>query len=430
MPNKKNTTIKKISAREILDSRGNPTLETKVELSNSVSATASVPSGASTGTHESLELRDNDKKRYNGKGVLKAIKKVNKINKKLIGESIENIQKLDELIISLDPSPDKSQLGANSTLSVSWALAKASALNNKTPVYELLKKTYGLKHKTTLPTPMFNIFNGGKHADTNLDIQEIMIVPVFNSSFAEKLRAGAEIFHALAKVLHKNYLDTDIGNEGGYAPNISSTHQAFDLILEAIEMAGYKPGQEIGLALDVGASEIYDKDKRLYLFKLDNHFMLNLQLIRLYRDWMEKYPIFSIEDPLAEDDWQGWQDMMKEFKKFKPLVKGQKPLIVGDDLLTTNVKRLELSLKKNAANAAIVKPNQIGTLLETFRFAKQANKNKYKLITSHRSGETTDDIIADIAISLNSEFVKFGSLSRGERICKYNRLLEIEENLK
>jgi len=466
MPRRKIYKITKINAREILDSRGNPTLEAEVVLDTGDKFKASVPSGASTGTHEAVELRDGDKKRYDGKGVLKACKNItDKISKELKGIDIIKQQEIDKKLIELDGTENKSNLGANAILAVSLACCRAGAGVSGMELYDYINKIYTL-HIThyTLPIPMFNIFNGGKHADTNLDLQEFMIVPILDAPLKEKVRIGAEIFHKLGEVLHKNYLDTDVGSEGGYAPNIDSTIQAFDLILDAIKGAGYQPGQEIGLALDVGASELYQPDKKLYIFKLDDHFMLSDQLISLYRDWAQKYPIFSIEDGLAQDDWQGWQDLTNEFKRFRPLIKSEiqslpqhkaevsaplqksetsskfknqkskintnsrtsKMLIVGDDLFTTNVKRLKLGVKKKVANAVIVKPNQIGTLTETIKFVKYAQKHNYKIITSHRSGETCDDFIADLAVAVNSDFVKFGSLSRGERVVKYNRLMEID----
>jgi enolase len=483
MPRRKIYTIQKITAREILDSRGNPTIEAEVVLDTNDKFKASVPSGASVGVHEAVELRDNDEKRYHGLGVLKACKKINnKISKELRGLDVIKQVEIDKKLIKLDGTKNKSKLGANATLAVSLACCRAGAFGLNLELYEYIRKTYGihgipsagsgqaLPHPDSVPTsselhrdssgqagktpiPMFNIFNGGKHGDTNLDLQEFMIVPILDVPFKEKVRIGAEIFHKLGEVLHKNHLDTDVGNEGGYAPNIDSTVQAFDLILDAIKGAGYQPGQEIGLALDVGASELYDKEKRLYTFKIDNHYMLSDQLISLYRDWAHKYPIFSIEDGLAEDDFQGWISLTKEFERFKPLIKSeirnpksetnlksktcpeqgrriinQKFLVVGDDLFTTNINRLKTGVSKKLANAVIIKPNQIGTLSETIRFAKYARKHDYTLITSHRSGETCDDFIADLAVAIGSDFVKFGSLSRGERVSKYNRLMEIENN--
>lgn len=422
--------IEKITAREILDSRGNPTVETTVILDCGIKTKASVPSGASTGEHEAFELRDNDKKRYGGLGVLKACANVEKISRKLKGMNILEQKKIDEAMVKLDGTDKKEKLGANAILSVSLACARAGALVSNKELYEYSREIYSLPvTHYTLPTPMFNIFNGGKHADTNLDLQEFMIVPIGIKGFSEQVRAGAEIFHALGGVLKKNHLDTDVGNEGGYAPNINNTMQAFDLIMEAIAKAGYRAGTEIALALDIGASELYDEEKRLYTFDLDDDYLLASQLISLYRDWATKYPIISMEDGLAENCWEDWEELTKEFARFKPHANFDKMLLVGDDLFTTNVKRLEAGIKRKAANAVILKPNQIGTLTEAMEFAKVARENNYTIVTSHRSGETCDDFIADLAVAINSEFVKFGSLSRGERVMKYNRLLEINGNL-
>ncbi|MDD5289745.1 MAG: phosphopyruvate hydratase [Patescibacteria group bacterium] len=418
--------IEKITAREILDSRGNPTVETTVILDCGIKTKASVPSGASTGEHEAFELRDNDKKRYGGLGVLKACASVEKISRKLKGMNILEQKKIDEAMIELDGTDNKSKFGANAILSVSLACARAGALVAGVELYEYLRKIYELRITNyELPIPMFNIFNGGKHADTNLNLQEFMIVPIGLKNFSEQLRAGAEIFHALGEVLKKNHLDTDVGNEGGYAPNIDNTMQAFDLIMEAIVKAGYKPGAEVALALDVGASELYDEEKRLYTFDLDDYYLMASQLISLYRDWATKYPIISIEDGLAENSWEDWEELTKEFARFKPHASFDKMLLVGDDFFTTNAKRLEAGVKRSAGNAVILKPNQIGTLSEAIEFAKVARENNYTIVVSHRSGETCDDFIADLAVAISSEFVKFGSLSRGERVTKYNRLLEI-----
>jgi len=426
MPRKKTLKIKNISAREILDSRGNPTVEAKLELENGIFAKASVPSGASTGVHEAKELRDGDKKRYAGLGVLKACENINKkINRKLSGMNAADQQTIDKALCELDGTLNKSNLGANAILVVSLATARAGAIASSQEIFDYLQDLYSLPKNKKIPIPMFNIFNGGKHADTNLDLQEFMVVPLGIKGFNKQLQAGAEIFHELAKVLHAHHLDTDVGNEGGYAPNIDSTIQAFEMIIQSIKQAGYKPGQEIGLALDVGASELFDPHKRLYSFKLDDNYFIADQLISLYRDWAHKYPIFSIEDGLAEDEWPAWETLVSEFSRFKTKTPGQPMLVVGDDLFTTNVKRLQAGVERKAANAVILKPNQIGTLTEAIEFGLLAQKNKFTVITSHRSGETTDDFISDLAVALGSDFVKFGSLSRGERVVKYNRLLEI-----
>lgn len=423
--------IEKINAREILDSRGNPTVEAEIILDSGNKFKASVPSGASTGIHEALELRDNDETRYGGKGVLNACKNIKaKISGKLKGIDIIKQKEIDEKMLKLDGTDDKSKLGANAMLAVSLACARAGAWALGLEIYEYIQKIYELRRTDKLPTPMFNIFNGGRHADTNLNLQEFMIVPMMNRSLTEKVRIGVEIFHKLADVLKASGLDTDIGNEGGYAPNIDSTVQAFDLIIKAVKEAGYKPGEEIGMALDVGASELYNRDKKLYVFELDESYLIASQLITLYREWAEKYPIFSIEDGLAEDDWEAWREFDEEFERFKSKVLNQPMLSVADDLVTTNVNRLKMAVRKRVANAVIVKPNQIGTLSETIAFVKYARKHNYTIITSHRSGETCDDIIADIAVAINSDFVKFGSLSRGERVTKYNRLMKIESLIK
>ncbi len=416
--------IKKISAHEILDSRGNPTVETEVELENGLKAKASVPSGASTGIHEAVELRDNDKKRYGGLGVLKACANVNKkIAPKLADLNVLHLPAIDKLMLKLDGTANKKNFGANAILSVSAAVAKAGALASKMELYKYLRKIYRLPATGyRLPVPMFNIINGGKHADSNLDVQEFMIVPLGIKSFSKKLEAGSEIFHTLGKVLKQNKMDTDVGNEGGYAPNFHSTLEALELIVEAIKRAGYQSGKNIYLALDVGASEIYNKKKKVYEFLLDNQFLSSAQLIQFYLKLIKDYPLISIEDGLAEDDWQSWTNFMRKNTN-------KKMMLVGDDLFTTNPARLKIGIKKHAANAVILKPNQIGTVTEAVNFGLMARKAEHQIITSHRSGETNDDLIADLAVALNSQFAKFGAPSRGERLAKYNRLLEIERQI-
>lgn len=421
--------IKQIAAREILDSRGNPTIETKIILDNSVSAKASVPSGASTGSHEALELRDGDNKRYNGLGVLQAVKNVEtKIASKLQGVDVTKQEKIDEIMIKLDGTENKKKLGANAILSVSLACARTASIAKKNELYDYIANTYnlpaqtGLKSKTYhLPTPCFNIFNGGKHADTNLDFQEFMIIPIGKKDITEKVRMGAEIFHELGYVLRKAGYDTDVGSEGGYAPDIASSVQAIELIIAAITKAGYLPGKDIGIGIDVGSSTIYNRKTGKYIFKLDNANFTSDTLIGLYYEWFRKYPIISLEDGLSEDDWQGWQELTREL--------GSEMLIIGDDLFVTNVNRLRQGLKEKAANAILVKPNQVGTLSETISCVKLAQKHNYKIMVSHRSGETCDDFISDLAVAVNAEYIKAGSLSRGERLAKYNRLMEIEKNL-
>jgi enolase len=415
--------IKNIFAREILDSRGNPTVETRIELDNGVSAKASVPSGASTGIHEAYELRDGDKTRYGGKGVLKAIESVNKtIFSALKDMEINAQQEIDKKMIELDKTDNKGRLGANAILSVSLASARAAAISENKELYEYLAATYSYGKKYTLPTPSFNIFNGGKHADTNLDFQEFMILPLKNTSFAEKVRMGAEIFHELGHVIREAGFDTDVGNEGGYAPDISSSIQAIEFIISAIVNAGYKPGHDIGLGIDVGSSELYDPETKKYIFKLDNASFSSSTLAGLYMEWFRKYPIVSIEDGLAEDDWEGWRELTE--------VLGRDMLLIGDDLFTTNIARLRAGLKEKVANAILIKPNQVGTLTETVECVQLAQKHNYKIMVSHRSGETTDDFIADLAVAVGADYIKSGSLSRSERLAKYNRLMEIEIGLK
>lgn len=416
--------IKKIVAREILDSRGNPTIETRIELDNGIVSKASVPSGASTGEHEAFELRDGDRKRYDGMGVLKAVDNVNgKIFKALIGRDVTRQEEIDKEMIKLDGTDNKDKLGANAILSVSLACARAGALSSKKELYQYLAETYGFESiKYQLPTPFFNIFNGGKHADTNLDFQEFMVAPVKKVSFAEKVRMGSEIFHELGRVLKKAGFDTDVGNEGGYAPDIVSSVQAIELILAAVLEAGYAPGKEVGLGIDVGSSELYNKRSEKYVFKLDQATFTSTTLLGLYYEWFRKYPIISLEDGLAEDDWEGWKQLTREL--------GEELLLVGDDLFVTNIERLRRGLKEKAANTILIKPNQVGTLSETMECVKFAKKHNYNIMVSHRSGETCDDFIADLAVAVGADYIKSGSLCRGERVAKYNRLMEIESQLK
>jgi enolase len=415
--------IQSIIAREILDSRGNPTVETKVILDNGVSAKASVPSGASTGIHEAYELRDGDKKRYGGLGVLQAVKNVNeKIAKELIGIDIIRQAEIDERMIKLDGTDNKKNLGANAILSVSLACARAGAMSRDQELFEYLHEIFGFQNKLSLPTPSFNIFNGGKHADTNLDFQEFMILPLTKISFHEKVRMGAEIFHELAKVLKKGGFDTDVGAEGGYAPDIVSSVQAIEFIVSAMINAGYKPGVDVGIGIDVGSSELYNEASEKYVFKLDNAFFTSANLIGLYEEWLKEFPIISLEDGLGEDDWSGWKKLTQEL--------GDKIMLIGDDLFTTNINRFRKGLKEKVANAILIKPNQVGTLSETMECIRLAQKYNYKIMVSHRSGETNDDFIADLAVAVGANFIKAGSLSRGERLAKYNRLMEIEEIIK
>ena len=411
--------IKSVTAREILDSRGNPTVEARVLLDNGVNAKASVPSGASTGAHEALELRDGDAKRYGGLGVLKAAKNVEqKIAPALVGFDITEQEKIDQTMIELDGTANKKKLGANAILAVSLACARAGSVAEGKELYEYITGAYSLPvTHYSLPIPAFNIFNGGKHADTNLDFQEFMIMPAAKRSFAEMVRMGAEIFHELGRVLKEAGFDTDVGNEGGYAPDIYSSVQAMEFIMAATVRVGYQIGVDVGLGIDVGSSELYDIRSRKYIFKLDQANFINSTLVDLYRDWLKKFNVISLEDGLAQDDWQGWEELTREL--------GGQIMLVGEDLFVTNVKRLQEGVKRKAANTILIKPNQVGTLSETIACVKLAKANNYKIFVSHRSGETTDDFIADLAVAVGADYVKFGSLSRGERVSKYNRLMEI-----
>ena len=409
--------IRAIKAREILDSRGNPTIETEIEIESGVCARAAVPSGASTGKHEALELRDGDKKRYLGKGVLKAVKNVSEIiAPKLIGWEITAQRAIDEFLVELDGTPNKQKLGANAILSVSLAVAKVAAKALKIPVYRYL----GGINANRLPVPLINILNGGSHADNNVDIQEFMIVPAGAKSFRDALRMSAEIFHNLKAVLKKKGLSTAVGDEGGFAPDLKSNEQAIEFIMESIEKAGYKAGKEIYLALDVAASELYEDGK--YVFKKsDKSKKTSDQLIEFYINLIDKYPIISIEDGLAEDDWKGWENLTREL--------GKRIQLVGDDIFVTNPQRLEEGIKRGIANSILIKFNQIGTLTETINTINLAKEAGYNTILSHRSGETEDTFLADASVGLDTGQIKTGSLSRSERIAKYNQLLRIEEEL-
>lgn len=417
------TKIIKITGREILDSRGNPTVEAKVYLNNGIWAKAAVPSGASTGVHEAHELRDANKKRYQGLGVLKAVRNVNKpIAKALLGEDIFNQEKIDKKMIKLDGTKNKKKLGANAILAVSLAVARAGALASKKELYEYLAETFNFSKNYKLPTPSFNIINGGAHADNNLNFQEFMIVPnVKVVNFSEKLRMGAEIFHELGKILKEKKMNTGVGNEGGYAPDFEFSTEALDLIILAGKRLNYKIGQNFFIGTDVGSSELYNIKNKKYSFSLDNKNLSSAELIKLYQEWFKKYKILFIEDGLAEDDWTNWKELTKKM--------GKNVLLIGDDLFVTNKTRLEKGIKQNVANSILIKPNQVGTLSETMETIKIAQKNNYKIMISHRSGETSDDFIADLAVAVSAEFIKSGSLSRSERLSKYNRLLEIEDIL-
>ncbi|MBI2099036.1 phosphopyruvate hydratase [Candidatus Uhrbacteria bacterium] len=417
MPNNK---IKEVRAREILDSRGNPTIEVKVVLSSGVIGVASVPSGASTGAHEALELRDNDKSRFEGKGVLKAVRNVNTvIAKTLKGVEATRQADIDHVMLELDGTENKSKLGANAILGVSLAVARAGAEANNLPLYKYLRKSYKLKAKSyKLPIPMMNILNGGRHADWALDIQECMIMPQM-PKFRDRVRAGAEIFHALGKVLRSSGYKTLVGDEGGYAPELSKNEESFRLIGQAITEAGYRPKADVALGIDAAASEFYEESSGLYHMKRDGKSLRAPELLEVYKLWIEKYPLVLIEDGFAEDDWSNWVYLTREL--------GKKVNLVGDDLFVTNVNRLKKGIEMKIGNAILIKVNQIGSLTETIDAITLAQKNGYKIAVSHRSGETCDTFIADLAVAVGAEYIKTGSLSRSERVEKYNRLMEIED---
>lgn len=407
-------------AREILDSRGNPTVEVEVGLEDGTMGRAAIPSGASTGAHEALELRDGDRERYLGKGVLKAVENVNaKIGPPLTESFLESLAQpeIDQFLIELDGTEDKSNLGANAVLGVSLAVAHASAEFLSLPLYAYL----GGPNAKVMPVPMMNVLNGGKHADNNVDIQEFMIVPAGAESFCEGLRMGAEVFHNLKTVLAGKGYNTAVGDEGGFAPNLKSNEEAVTVILEAVEKAGYRPGVDVYLALDPASTEFYDAKKSLYNLAGENKKLSGEEMVAFYTDWVERYPIVSIEDGLAEDDWASWQKMTAAL--------GDKLQIVGDDLFVTNPKRLREGIRKNAANSILIKLNQIGTLTETLDTINMARRNGFTSVISHRSGETEDTTIADVAVATGAGQIKTGSLCRTDRVCKYNQLLRIEEML-
>jgi len=410
--------IAKIKARQILDSRGNPTIEVDVFLNNGIMGRAAVPSGASTGVHEAVELRDGDKGIYLGKGVLKAIDNVNTtINEALNGIFITEQNLIDETLIDLDGSENKNNLGANAILGVSLATAHAAAHFTRQPLYRYIGGT----NANTLPIPMMNILNGGSHADNKIDIQEFMIMPVGAEKFSEALRMGTEVFHNLKSVLKSKNHSTNVGDEGGFAPNLGSNEEAIEVVIQAIEKAGYKIGKDIFIALDAAASEFYNAEKNTYIFESTGEEKTSSQLVEYWKDWCEKYPIISIEDGLAEDDWKGFSKLTKAI--------GDKVQIVGDDLFVTNVKRLQRGINEKAGNSILVKVNQIGTLTETINAVNLASEHAMTSIISHRSGETEDNTIADLAVALNTGLIKTGSASRSDRLAKYNQLLRIEESL-
>lgn len=418
--------ITKVEGREILDSRGVPTVEVIVTLEDGTRAKAGVPSGASTGAQEAIELRDDDEKRYHGKGVLKAVSHVNnEIGTAVIGMEASDQKALDTTMVALDGTANKSRLGANAILGVSLAVCRAAALSARVPLHEHIAKLYGtVQEKNSFPVPMFNIVNGGKHADSGLSVQEFKIVPFGVETFPEQLRAGSEVFHALQKILQKNGFTVSVGDEGGFAPHVESHAQALELIHQAIVSAGYEPGKDIFIGLDVAADSFYDANEDQYLLKPEGAKLSRESLVNVYREWMEKYAVVSIEDGLHEEDWSGWA-MMKEKLEKEHTAWGKTLMLIGDDLLVTNVERLQKAIEHKACNAVLIKVNQIGTVSETLDCMRLARENHMNRIISHRSGETTDDFIADLAVGAQAEFIKSGSLSRGERLCKYNRLTEI-----
>ena len=411
--------IIEVHARQILDSRGNPTVEVDVLTDDGAMGRAAVPSGASTGIHEAAELRDNDKKKYLGKGVLKAVKNVNtSIADALIGFDVTSQAAIDQVMIDLDGTPNKTKLGANAILAVSMAVAKAAAEEANLPLYRYIGGT----NARTLPMPMMNILNGGAHADNKIDFQEFMIMPIGAPNFSEGLRWGVEIFHQLKSTLKKKGYSTNVGDEGGFAPNIQSNEEAIETVLEAIQSAGYKTGTQIAIAMDAANSELWNAKKKKYVFhKSSGKEMSSDQLVKYWESWVKKYPIISIEDGMAEDDWAGWKYLTDTI--------GSKCQLVGDDLFVTNVNRLQTGIDKKIANGLLVKVNQIGTLTETINAVSLAQNNGYNTIMSHRSGETEDNTIADLAVALNCGQIKTGSASRSDRMAKYNQLIRIEEQL-
>lgn len=411
--------IKNIVGREILDSRGNPTVEVDVWFSDGAFGRAAVPSGASTGSHEAIELRDGDKARYGGKGVLKAVANVNGPFRKALVGKMWNQRTLDEAMIVLDGTENKGNLGANAILGVSMAFAHAAAASMKKPLYIYFNKIAKTGKPMVLPLPMMNILNGGKHAENSTDLQEFMIMPVGARSFAEALRYGAEIFHALKKILDERHLNTSVGDEGGYAPSLPSNAAAIEVILEAIKRAGYEPGKDVAIAIDAAASEFYTNGK--YDLKTEKRVLSDDEMVNFYGDWISKYPIVSVEDGFAEDDWAAFVTMTKKF--------GNKVQIVGDDLFVTNINRLKKGIDMGAANSILIKLNQIGTVSETIDAIKMASAAGYTSVVSHRSGETEDVTISHFVVGLGCGQIKTGSLCRSERVAKYNELLRIEEEL-
>ncbi|MEY3844358.1 MAG: hypothetical protein RL293_780 [Bacteroidota bacterium] len=410
--------ITEIFARQILDSRGNPTIEVDVFTSNGILGRAAVPSGASTGIHEAVELRDGDKSKYMGKGVLKAVENVNTIiNEALQGEDVFDQKRLDRIMLDLDGTPNKSKLGANAILGTSLAIARAAAQEAGLSLYQYI----GGVGAVTMPVPMMNILNGGSHADNLIDIQEFMVMPFGASSFSEGLRWGTEVFHHLKSVLKEKGMSTNVGDEGGFAPSLGSNEEAIQVVIEAIEKAGFTPGVDMHIALDAASSEFYNAEKGVYHFESTGVDMTSEQMVDYWVNWCEKYPIISIEDGLAEDDWAGWKLATEKL--------GHKVQLVGDDLFVTNTQRLSRGIEEGIANSILVKVNQIGTLTETIEAVQMATRNGYTSVMSHRSGETEDNTIADLAVALNTGQIKTGSASRSDRMSKYNQLLRIEEEL-
>ena len=408
-----------LKGRQILDSRGNPTVEVEVYTEQGAVGRASVPSGASTGVHEACELRDGDKSQYLGKGVLKAVNNVNTVlNEELRGMYVEEQRAIDQKMIEFDGTPNKSRLGANAILGISLACAKAAAMESGQQLYRYLGGCNGYM----LPVPMMNILNGGSHADNSIDFQEFMIMPVGAPSFTEALRMGAEVFHNLRSVLKSKNMSTNVGDEGGFAPNLGSNEEAIQVVCQAIEKAGYRPGEDVFIALDAAASEYYDTETGLYTMRWSSGEKYNAaEMVDFWKEWVAKYPILSIEDGMAEDDWDGWKHLTDAI--------GDRCQLVGDDLFVTNVERLQMGLDKGVANSILVKLNQIGSLSETIDAVNLATRNGYTSIISHRFGETEDTTIADLVVALNTGLIKTGSASRTDRICKYNQLMRIEEGL-
>lgn len=429
--------ILKVKGQEILDSRGNPTVSVTVTLDGGVTATAMMPSGASTGAHEAVELRDGDKDRYLGKGVLLAVENVNTVlAEAVIGMDSGDQKSLDEVMIALDGTENKGHLGANAILGVSLAVARAHALDTKVPLYQYINQLLATEQKCVLPTPMFNVLNGGVHSDSGISVQEFMLVPNGIPVYKEQLRAGAEVFHTLKKLLDKEGFVTSVGDEGGFAPRLTSHEQVFDFITNAIAVAGYEIGKEISIALDTASSEFYNADSNKYELRPEGEDLTRDELIARYKEWVEKYHLVSIEDGLNEDDWSGWATMKSALESVKSFTFASHPakleskfMLVGDDLLVTNPKRMQQAINEKSCNAVLIKVNQIGTLTETLDCIRLAQANDIRVVVSHRSGETTDDFIADLAVGTGAECIKTGSLSRGERLSKYNRLLSIEEEI-